>query len=103
MDKVNVGAILMLVVVAIGGLVWAQHAKAEDAYSKPFLAVCTSEQPIGLPDLLVKCSAALMKKCPDGVDIQWAKESPPEAAVSYIVSGVRCKLGAAPAQLEGSI
>lgn len=101
MDKVNVGAILMLVVVAVGGLVWAQHAKAEDTYSKPFLAVCSVEQENrDMTELLGKCSMALAKKCPGGVDVQWVKESPPDAIQLYIAMGVRCQ---APAQLEGSI
>lgn len=102
MDKVNVGAVAMLIVVAIGGMLWSKHAKSEDAYSKPFLAVCSSDQRITAEDLMVKCSNALAKKCPGGVDIQWAKESPPDAMQPYIVSGVRCKMDA-PAMLEGSI
>lgn len=102
MDKVNVGAILMLVVVAVGGLVWSKNVKSEEAtYSKPFLAVCSVEQENrDMTELLGKCSMALAKKCPGGVDVQWVKESPPDAIQLYIAMGVRCQ---APAQLEGSI
>lgn len=88
MDRINVAAIVMLIIVCIGGVAWSQKLKAEDTWGQPFFAVCQAQD---MTTVLAKCPGKLSERCPGGVDIMMHKESAPDVSPAYIAMVVRCK------------